>query len=210
MARPMKLSATLAFAAAVALLAAAMPNRSDATTETRIATFGSGCFWCTESDFDKVPGVLKTVSGFMGGHVKNPSYRQVVRGNTGHTEVLQVTYDPSKVTYKQLLDYYWRHVDFYDGKGQFCDRGSQYRPAIFTHSDSQHKAAKVSKLDLKKTYGIKRPIAVEITPAGDFTAAETYHQDFYKKNPSHYHRYRIGCRRDLRIKQIWSELKAKS
>ena len=176
-----------------------------ANDKTAVATLGSGCFWCTEADFDKVPGVLETVSGYMGGHVKNPTYDQVSRGTTGHTEVVQITYDPAKVTYAQLLDHYWRNVDPFDRTGQFCDRGSQYRPAIFTHSEEQARIAKESLQALENSGRFANKIVVEITPASEFTAAEAYHQNFYKKNPSHYWRYRIGCQRDLRLKQIWGK-----
>ena len=178
---------------------------SIAQEKTAVATFGSGCFWCTESDFDKVPGVLTTVSGFMGGHVKKPTYRQVARGGTGHTEVVQITYDPAKVSYKKLVEFYWRHVDPFDKTGQFCDRGSHYRPAIFTHSDEQAKIAKASRRAIDKSGRFQQKIVVEITPSIAFTAAEKYHQNFYKKNPSHYWRYRLGCRRDKRIEQIWGK-----
>jgi len=173
--------------------------------KTEVATFGSGCFWCTESDFDKVPGVLSTVSGFMGGHVENPTYRQVARGGTGHTEVVKVTFDPSKVSYAKLVEFYWRHVDPFDKKGQFCDRGDQYRPAIFTHSDTQRDIAKKSRRAIDTSGKFKQKIVVEITPASKFTAAEDYHQNFYKKNPAHYWRYRLGCRRDQRIERIWGK-----
>ena len=180
-----------------------------ASVETKIATFAAGCFWCTEADFDKVPGVLKTISGFMGGHVKEPTYQQVVRGKTGHTEVLQVTYDPKKVSYEQLLRVYWRNVDPFDKNGQFCDRGNQYRPEIFAHSPGQREAAEASKITAAELAKIKQPIVVPVTDASEFTAAEDYHQDFYKKNPAHYWRYRIGCSRDKRLEQIWGK-KAKS
>ena len=192
----------LSCAAAVLVL---MPATSavQAAGKKAVATFGAGCFWCTESDYDKVPGVLATVSGFMGGHVKNPTYKQVVRGNTGHTEVVQITYDPSKVSYKKLVEYYWRHVDMFDKGGQFCDRGGQYRPAIFVHSAQQAATAKKSRDAIDNSGQFRQKIVVEITPAAAFTAAENYHQNFYKKNPAHYHRYRIGCGRDQRIKRIW-------
>lgn len=183
----------------------AVSGVAKAQQKPEVATFGSGCFWCTESDFDKVPGVLTTVSGFMGGHVKNPTYRQVSRGGTGHTEVVQITYDPSKVSYATLVEYYWRHVDPFDSKGQFCDRGSMYRPAIFTHSAEQEKIAKKSRRAIDESGRFKRKIAVEITTASAFTPAEEYHQNFYKKNPAHYYRYRLGCRRDKRIEQIWGK-----
>ena len=189
--------------AAVAVLT--VGGAATAEQKPKVATFGSGCFWCTESDFDKVPGVLTTISGFMGGHVKNPTYRQVSRGGTGHTEVVQITYDPSKVSYAKLVEYYWRHVDPFDSKGQFCDRGSMYRPAIFTHSAEQLEIAKKSRRAIDESGRFKRKIAVEIAPASAFTPAEEYHQNFYKKNPGHYYRYRLGCRRDKRIEQIWGK-----
>lgn len=176
-----------------------------AAGKSETATFGSGCFWCTESDFDKVPGVLTTISGFMGGHVKNPTYRQVTSGRTGHTEVVQVTFDPEKVTYEKLVEFYWRHVDPFDKNGQFCDRGSHYRPAIFTHSDEQNLTAKKSRRAIDQSGKFSGKIVVEITPASAFTAAEEYHQNFYKKNPTHYWRYRLGCRRDERIEKIWGK-----
>lgn len=170
-----------------------------------VATFGSGCFWCTESDFDKVAGVLETTSGFMGGTVPNPSYDMVVTGKTGHVEVVQVTYDPAKVSYKQLLDVYWKNVDPFDASGQFCDKGTQYRPVIFTHNAEQKAAAEASKAEKTKEIAqrFKFPVVVSIEDAKPFTAAETYHQDFYKKNSAHYTRYRLGCGRDARLKQIW-------
>lgn len=167
------------------------------------AIFAAGCFWCVESDFDKVEGVLETTSGYAGGKTENPTYEDVGSGQTGHAEALQVTYDPSKVTYEKLLDYYWRHVDLVDGGGQFCDRGNQYRPAIFTNSEDQKKLAEASKAALEKSGKFKKPIAVQIAPVGVFTAAEDYHQDYYKKNPVRYKFYRAGCGRDARLEQLW-------
>lgn len=196
---------TFLLAVVVLVGAAGLASLSSAENKTAVATFGSGCFWCTESDFDKVPGVLSTISGFMGGHVKNPTYRQVARGGTGHTEVVQITYDPSKVTYKQLVEYYWRHVDPFDKGGQFCDRGDMYRPAIFTHTPAQAELARESRRAIDESGRFKKKIVVEITPASSFTAAEYYHQNFYKKKPGHYYRYRLGCRRDYRIQQIWGK-----
>ena len=190
----------IACAAALSVTASAV---ADDKAQNQVATFASGCFWCTESDFDKVDGVVSTVSGFMGGHVKNPTYRQVVRGRTGHTEVLQVTYDPSKVSYGKLLMVYWRNVDPFDKDGQFCDRGSQYRPEIFAHTPEQEKLAKASKAAIISKFNFSQKIIVPVTKASEFTAAEEYHQNFYKKNPVHYWRYRIGCGRDARLKQIW-------
>lgn len=181
------------------------PATSQSQGKTAVAVFGSGCFWCTESDFDKVPGVVSTTSGFMGGTVPNPSYDMVTSGRTGHVEVVQVAYDPAKVSYKQLLDVYWRNVDPFDAKGQFCDKGSHYRPVIFALGAEQKKLAEESKAEKAKELSakFKFPVVVSIEDAKTFTAAEDYHQDFYKKNPGHYGRYRIGCGRDARLKQIW-------
>lgn len=168
-----------------------------------VATFGSGCFWCTEADFDKVSGVVSTVSGYMGGTTENPTYEAVSAGGTGHVEVVQVTYDPSKVSYETLLNYYWRHTDVLDGGGQFCDHGSQYRPVIFTHTADQRRLAQDSKRALNDSHRFPRPIAVEILDASTFTAAEEYHQDYYRKNPLLYRYYRYTCGRDARIRQLW-------
>lgn len=167
------------------------------------ATFGSGCFWCTESDFDKVEGVVATVSGYMGGKTESPTYKSVSTGRTGHAESLQVTYDPSVVSYQMLLDYYWRHTDVLDGGGQFCDRGSQYRPVIFTHTPEQARLAADGKKKLDASGRFNRPIAVEIAEASEFTRAEAYHQDYYLKHPAKYRRYRYGCGRDQRLRQLW-------
>jgi peptide-methionine (S)-S-oxide reductase len=186
------------------ILAASVPAISQ-TQGTAVATFGSGCFWCTEADFDKVPGVLSTTSGFTGGTLPNPSYDMVVTGKTGHVEVVQVAYDPAKVTYGQLLEVYWRNVDPFDARGQFCDKGSHYRPVIFTHDAEQRRLAEESKTAKAKELAarFKFPVVVSIEDSKPFTAAEEYHQDFYKKNPGHYTRYRIGCGRDARLRQIW-------
>lgn len=200
----MRISSTILLALAASLWLAAPVHAAD-KSKTQVATFAAGCFWCTESDFDKVEGVTSTISGFMGGHVKNPTYKQVVRGNTGHTEVLQVTYDTTKVSYEKLLEVYWRNVDPFDKDGQFCDRGSQYRPEIFAHTPEQEKLAKASKAAIISKHNFSQKIIVPVTKASAFTAAAEYHQNFYKKNPIHYWRYRIGCRRDDRLKQIWGE-----
>jgi methionine-S-sulfoxide reductase len=174
---------------------------------TAIATFAGGCFWCVEADFDKVPGVLATVSGFMGGKTARPTYKQVVAGGTGHVEVVQITFDPGKVTYERLLEVFWRSIDPYDAGGQFCDRGDAYRTEIFTHGEAQKKAALASKAELEKNGPLRQPLATKVTDASAFTPAEAYHQDFYKKNPSHYAYYRFGCRRDARLEQIWGKRK---
>jgi peptide-methionine (S)-S-oxide reductase len=180
--------------------AAAVPSEGLET-----ATFASGCFWCTESDFDKVDGVKETISGFLGGKTRNPTYAQVSMGDTGHAEAVQLKFDPKVVSYDKLLDYYWRHVDLLDGGGQFCDRGSQYRPVIFVASPEQRKAAEASKAALEKSGRFDKPIAVEIADAGPFTTAEDYHQNYYKTHPIQYAYYRHACGRDARIKQLWGD-----
>jgi methionine-S-sulfoxide reductase len=177
-------------------------QKANQSAQTRaIATFAAGCYWCVESDFDKVKGVTATISGFMGGHVKNPTYKQVSRGGTGHIEVLQVTYDPRRVTYKALLDHFWRNVDPLDGGGQFCDRGYSYKPAIFAHNEEQRRLAETSKIKVAKRF--QKPIAVEIRDASTFTPAGEHHQNYYKKHPWKYKYYRYGCGRDQRLRTLW-------
>lgn len=194
--------ATLALALVCASSALALAAGEDAKPKTAIATFAAGCYWCVESDFDKVKGVIDTTPGFMGGKTDNPSYEQVSTGTTGHTEVVQITYDPALVTYQQLLDLYWVNVDPIDARGQFCDRGSQYRPAIFVYDDEQRKLAEASK---KAIVDSKRfsdnPVVVEINPASVLTPAPD--PDFYINNPIRYKFYRAGCGRDARLKQLW-------
>lgn len=172
---------------------------------TEVATFAGGCFWCVESDFDKVDGVISTISGFMGGRTPNPTYKEVTYGNTGHLEVVQVTFDPAKVSYQKLVDHFWRTIDPYDAGGQFCDRGESYTTAIFTHSPEQKTIAEASKSKLAKDGPMKQPIATAVRDAGPFTAAEDYHQDFYTKNPARYKFYRYGCGRDARLEAIWGK-----
>ena len=199
----MKALATAAIAALALLTGTAWVLAQ--ASGTAVATFAGGCFWCVESDFDKVAGVLSTTSGYMGGTTPNPTYEQVGRGSTGHAEVVQVVYDPSKVSYEKLLDTFWHNVDPFDARGQFCDKGSQYRPEIFVHTPEQKKLAEASKKALVDSGRFKQPIVVKITDAGPFTAAEDYHQDFYKKNPRHYSLYLTGCGRDARLEQIWGK-----
>jgi peptide-methionine (S)-S-oxide reductase len=167
------------------------------------ATFAGGCFWCMEGPFDKLPGVVSTTSGYTGGLVARPSYEAVSSGRTGHAESVQVVYDPTRVSYEQLLHVYWRNVDPFDGAGQFCDRGTQYRPAIFYHDDAQRRLAEASRAELQARF--KDPIQVQIVPAGPFYAAEEYHQDYYVRNPARYRFYRFGCGRDSRLKQVWGK-----
>jgi peptide-methionine (S)-S-oxide reductase len=167
------------------------------------ATFAGGCFWCVEADFDKLPGVLSTTSGYTGGTVANPTYEQVSAKHTGHAEAVEVVYDPKKVTYEQLLDHYWHHIDPTTKDRQFCDAGTPYRTAIFTHGPAQMQAALASKAALEKSKPFKAPIVTEIVAAGPFYPAEAYHQDYYKKNPLRYEFYRTGCGRDARVKELW-------
>jgi peptide-methionine (S)-S-oxide reductase len=162
------------------------------------ATFAAGCFWCIESDMDKVEGVLSTTSGYTDGHVKNPTYKQVSGGTTGHTEALRVTFDPSIVSYKELLQHFWRNVDPTVKDRQFCDVGNQYRSGIYYHSDEQKKLAEESKAALPF-----ETVYTEIKPASEFYPAEEYHQDYYKKNPLRYKYYRYSCGRDARVKELW-------
>jgi peptide-methionine (S)-S-oxide reductase len=172
------------------------------------ATFAGGCFWCMEGPFDHVPGVVSTTSGYTGGNVKKPSYEQVSSGATGHAESVDVAYDPAKVTYAQLLDVFWHNVDPLDGGGQFCDRGNQYRTAIFYHDEEQKRLAEESKQALEASGKLKKKIVTQIVPAGEFYAAEDYHQDYYLRNPIRYKYYRFNCGRDDRLKQLWGEAAA--
>jgi peptide-methionine (S)-S-oxide reductase len=171
------------------------------------ATFAAGCFWCTEEAFEKVPGVVSAVSGYTGGKVKNPSYEQVSSGTTGHTEAVQVTFDPAKVSYDKLLDTFWVNHDPTVKDRQFCDAGSQYRPEIFYHSDQQKRLAEASKAKWEKAKPFKQAILTPVTAAGDFWPAEEYHQDYYKKNPVQYRFYVTGCGRYSRLDQLWGALR---
>ena len=190
--------------AAIAGAAAAQPT----APQRAVATFAGGCFWCVESDFDHVPGVLETISGYTGGKVANPTYTQVSAGGTGHAESVEVVYDPRKVTFAQLLDYFWHHVDPTVKDQQFCDHGNQYRTAIFVHNDEERKLAEASKKKVEAE--LKKPIYTEIVQAGPFYKAEDYHQDFYLKNPTKYKFYRWNCGRDQRLEQIWGKPKGNS
>jgi peptide-methionine (S)-S-oxide reductase len=170
---------------------------------TAIATFAGGCFWCTEADFDKVDGVISTTSGYIGGKTANPTYDSVSAGNSGHAEAVQVVFDPSKVSYSKLLEYYWRTIDPTTKDRQFCDSGSPYRTAIFTHDEQQRALAEASKKALSNNKPFRDPIVTEIVNATQFYPAEDYHQDYYTKNPVRYKFYRTNCGRDARLKQLW-------
>jgi len=194
--------ALMALSVAVAAHAGAQAPK-DPPPGKALATFAGGCFWCMEAPYDKLDGVISTTSGYMGGTRKNPTYGEVSSGSTGHTEVVQVVYDPAKVSYEKLLDVYWHNVDPTVTDRQFCDVGSQYRTAIFVHTEDQRKAAEKSKDDVAKTKPFKEPIVTPVVAAGDFWPAEDYHQDYYIKNPVRYTYYRTGCGRDARLKSLW-------
>lgn len=173
-----------------------------ASSQPATAIFAGGCFWCTEADFEKLPGVVKAESGYIGGRVPHPTYEQVSNGKTGHTEAVRVYYEPSKVNYEQLVDFFWRTIDPTVKDRQFCDIGSQYRSGIYYQNDAQKRAAQASLAALEKSGRFQR-IHTEVAPAGEFYLAEDYHQDYYKKNPIRYKYYRTSCGRDARLDELW-------
>ena len=183
------------------LLALSATTESGGQSRVEVAVFAGGCFWCVEADFDKVAGVLSTTSGYTGGSLSNPTYQQVSSGGTGHVEAVRVEFDPTVVTYDALLDHFWKSVDPFNGRGQFCDTGEQYRPVIFTSTAAQKARAEASRQAVQARF--KERLSVEITSAGPFYNAETYHQDYYKKNPVRYKFYRWNCGRDSRLAQVW-------
>jgi peptide-methionine (S)-S-oxide reductase len=196
-------------AAAMALAAAAAGAQQESTTMPEdghaVATFAGGCFWCMEPPFDELDGVLSTISGYTGGSTVDPTYQEVSAGGTGHAEVVQVTYDPAKVTYQQLLDVFWPNIDPLDAGGQFCDRGDSYRTGIFVHGAEQRRLAQESKQALVDSRRFAQPIVTEIVDAGPFYPAEDYHQDYYQTNPVRYKFYRWNCGRDQRLTELWGE-----
>lgn len=171
--------------------------------ESALATFAGGCFWCLEGPYDKLPGVLATTSGYIGGDVVNPTYEQVSSGRTGHAEAVEIRYDPALVSYTELLSIFWRNIDPTTPDRQFCDHGSQYRPAIFYHDETQRLVARASLEDIVRTKPFKAEIKTELTAATQFFPAEDHHQDYYLKNPLRYKFYRYNCGRDQRLKQLW-------
>ena len=185
--------------------AATQEGSPAAPTTLEIATFAGGCFWCVESDFDSVPGVVRTVSGYTGGHVENPSYKQVSSDTTGHREAVQIYYDPQRISYADLLEIFWRSVDPTDAGGQFCDRGKSYTTAVFVSSELQHRFAEASKVTLERSGALGRPVVTSIETAEAFYPAENYHQDYYKKNPLRYRFYRFSCGRDDRVETLWGK-----
>lgn len=192
------LAALVAGLAVAGLVLASTPGRES-------AIFAGGCFWCEETAFEGLPGVVSVTSGYIGGHKKNPTYDEVSAGATGHAEAVEVIYDPKVITYAKLLDVFWRNVDPFQANGQFCDHGTQYRSAIFYRGESQRQAAEESKRKLEEEPRFRGKIVTQIVPATTFYPAEDYHQDFYKKSPIRYHTYRAGCGRDARLKAIWGE-----
>ncbi|MFK8016521.1 MAG: peptide-methionine (S)-S-oxide reductase MsrA [Gammaproteobacteria bacterium] len=178
-----------------------VPSEGGQATNAAVAIFAGGCFWCMEPPFDKLPGVLSTTSGYTDGHVVDPGYRAVSAGTTGHTEAVEIRYDPSQVSYQTLLDTFWKNVDPFAVDQQFCDKGSQYRSGIYVANDSERALAEASARAVAEKFG--KTVATEIKPASTFYAAEDYHQDYYQKNPIRYKFYRRGCGRDKRLKDIW-------
>jgi peptide-methionine (S)-S-oxide reductase len=195
-----------------ALLLALLPSAACAEDKKAVlppapphgeAIFAGGCFWCEETAFEGQPGVLSVTSGYSGGTKRDPSYEEVGGGGTGHAESVRVAFDPKKTSYEKLLEIFWHSVDPLSAEGQFCDRGHQYRSAIFYLDEAQHAAAEKSKKEVQGRF--KQPVVTEVTKAGPFWPAEEYHQDFYKKNPAHYQAYRLGCGRDARLRDLWGE-----
>lgn len=170
------------------------------------AYFAGGCFWCMEPPFDAIEGVFSTTSGFMGGTVANPTYQDVTSGRTGHTEVVQVVFDPAQVSYGQLLQVFWVNIDPLDAGGQFCDRGDMYRSEVFFRGEGQEEVARASLLALEQSGRFQEPIVTQITQASAFFPAEEYHQGYYLKNPVRYRLYRASCGRDRRLRQLWGDL----
>ncbi len=199
----MKTLTTLLLLAAV--LAGFSTGAAAAGPKLETATFAGGCFWCMVHPFDELPGVVSVVSGYTGGHVKNPTYEQVSAGWTGHAESVQITFDPAKIGYRKLLEVYWHNIDPTVKDRQFCDVGHQYRSAIFYHGEAQRREAEESKRELMRTKPFKGEIVTEITPAGPFYPAEEYHQNYYRKNPIRYHFYRYRCGRDQRLEELWGK-----
>lgn len=194
----------LSFLTALSIIAGiVMATASYAEQQT--ATFAGGCFWCSESDFEKLDGVIAVSSGYIGGQLKNPTYKQVSSGKTGHTEGVQIIFDSQAISYGTLLEHFWKSIDPTDGGGQFCDRGQQYRSEIFYHSEVQREAAEESREALNNSAVLGAPIATKITAASVFYPAEDYHQDYYLKNPLRYNYYRWGCGRDKRLEELWGE-----
>jgi peptide-methionine (S)-S-oxide reductase len=173
------------------------------TAGLETATFAGGCFWCMVHPFDEWPGVIRVTSGYTGGHKANPTYEEVCQGETGHAEAVEILFDPKVTSYRALVDRFWQEIDPTDPGGQFADRGSSYRTAIFFHTPEQQQAALASLAALEASGRLDKPVVTEIVPAGPFYPAESYHQAFYQKNPAHYQRYRAGSGRDAFLRRVW-------
>ncbi len=191
--------------AAAAMFCGSLLTASAEEQKLETAIFAGGCFWCVESDFEAVPGVVDAVSGYTGGHKDNPTYGEVVQETTGHLESVRITYDANKISYKQMLHLFWRSVDPTDGGGQFCDRGESYTTAVFTLNDEQKAVAEASKKELEASKALPDPVVTPIRAAAKFFPAEDYHQDYHVKNPYRYKLYRYGCGRDRRVKSLWGD-----
>ncbi|WP_034810514.1 peptide-methionine (S)-S-oxide reductase MsrA [Hyphomonas sp. L-53-1-40] len=205
---------TFTIAAGLAAMALAFFSNAGAQDQTVAETapkrlssaiFAGGCFWCVESDFDKVDGVIDTVSGYTGGEIANPTYKQVSKENTGHYEAVKVTYDPDLVSYDTLVEYFFRHVDPTDPYGQFCDKGDSYRTAIFVNTDDERAVAEAEIAEIETSGVLKDPVVTRVVQAETFWPAEEYHQNYYKKNPLKYRYYRASCGRDGRVEDLWGE-----
>jgi len=175
--------------------------------ETASVVLAGGCFWCIESDYEKLEGVVEVISGYSGGELTNPTYKQVSAGNSGHIEVVKVIYKPSVISFKKIIDYFWVHIDPTRNDGQFCDRGPQYRPAIFYKNTEEHNVVLESQKYINEHKPFAEPLKVELIAASKFYDAEDYHQDYYKKNPVRYHFYRFNCGRDARVEELWGSYK---
>ncbi len=182
-----------------------LPAITEVPEGMAVATFAGGCFWCMEPPYDKLDGVRSTTSGYTGGNEVRPTYEQVSYGRTSHAEAVRVVYDPDVVSYEELLEVFWHNIDPTQADGQFCDKGEQYRTAIYVHDAGQRRLAEASKERIAQTAGLPGPIVTEIEDAGPFYPAEEYHQDFYEKSPVRYKSYRLGCRRDARLEELWGD-----
>ncbi len=178
---------------------------STQTANTKSIVLAGGCFWCIEADYEKLDGIIDVVSGYSGGHTNNPTYKQVTAGRSGHLEVVKVTYNSNVISYTEILDYFWRHIDPTRNDGQFCDKGIQYRPAIFYKNDKEKQAILKSAKQINKIKTFSEPLKVEYIQASTFYPAEEYHQDYYKKNPLRYKYYRFACSRDQRVESLWGD-----
>ena len=196
------------FAVILILLGSHAVAQGENSSRIHTATFAGGCFWCMEPPFDKLDGVLSTISGYTGGHTVDPSYKQVSSGTTGHIEVVQVKYDADRISYSDLLKVYWKNIDPTRSDGQFCDRGEQYRPAIFYHDAEQKNLALESSQSVMENKTFKGAVKVEIIEASTFYPAEEYHQDYYLKNPIRYRYYRYTCGRDKRLEEVWGPVRS--